>query len=100
MVRRITAACATLAALLFVSLPSAASAATRAPSLHHSDHPTQTFGAATLYGTSSPLPPAAPQARPRSSLTHRDTGTRHAFGRHASRTARLNAPALRPPVPP
>ena len=101
MVRRITAACAALAALLFVSLPSAASAATRAPSRHHSaDNPTQTFGVATLYGTSSPLPPAAPQARPRSSLTHRDTGTRHVFAHHASRTARPNAPALRPPVPP
>jgi hypothetical protein len=101
MVRRITAACAALAALLFVSLPSAASAAARAPSRAHSpDHPTQTFGAATLYGTSSPLPSAAPQAGPRSSLTHRDAGTAHVFAHHASRTARRNAPALQPPVPP
>jgi hypothetical protein len=100
-VRRITAACAALAALLFVSLPSAASAAARAPSRAHStDHPTQTFGAATLYGTSSPLPSAAPQAGPRSSLTHRDAGTAHVFARHTSRTARRNAPSLRPPVPP
>jgi hypothetical protein len=100
-VRRITAACAALAALLFVSLPSAASAAARAPSRAHStDHPTQTFGAATLYGTSSPLPSAAPQAGPRSSLTHRDAGTAHVFAHHTSRTARRNAPSLRPPVPP
>ncbi|HEV2242229.1 MAG TPA: hypothetical protein VGR98_14405, partial [Streptosporangiaceae bacterium] len=101
MVRRITAACAALAALLFVSLPSAASATARAPSRAHStDHPTQTFGVATLYGTSSPVPSAAPLAGPRSSLTHRDTGAAHVFARHASRTARRNAPALQPPSPP
>jgi hypothetical protein len=98
-VRRIIAACAALAALLFVALPSAASAAARAPSRAHStDHPTQTFGAATLYGTSSPLPSAAPQAGPRSSLSHRDTGTAHVFAHHASRTARQAA--LQPPSPP
>jgi hypothetical protein len=101
MVRRITAACAALAALLFVSLPSAASATARAPSRAHSaDHPTQTFGVATLYGTSSPLPSAAPLAGPRSALTHRDTGTAHVLAHHASRTAGRNAPALQPPSPP
>lgn len=100
MVRRITAACAALAALLFMSLPSAASAAGARSRTHSAGHPTQTFGAATLYGTSSPLPSAAPQAGPRSSLTRRDTATGHVFARHASRTAPRNAPALRPPSPP
>lgn len=101
MVRRITAACAALAALLFVSIPSAASAAARAPSRGHStDHPTQTFGVATLYGTSSPVASAAPLAGARSALSHRDTGTAHVFARHASGTGRRNAPALQPPSPP
>src|SRR5262249_15479130 len=89
-------------ALLLVSFPSAASAATAGARsrTHSADQPTQTFGAATLYGTSSPLRAAAPQAGPRSSLTHRGTGTGHAFAHHAPRAARLNAPAPGPPVPP
>ena len=100
MVRRITAAGVALAALLFVSLPSAVSAAAGAPSrAHRADNATQTFGAATLYGTSSPMAAAAAQAGRRSALTHRDTGTARAFVRHASRTAGRNAAALQPPSP-
>jgi len=104
--RRIAAAGVALAALLFASLPSAVSAAaggparTLASSLGHStDNPAQTFGAATFYGTSSPLAAAAAPAGARSALTHRDTRVARVFAHHASRTARRNASVLQPPSP-
>ena len=59
------------------------------------DHPTQTTGSATLYGTSAPLPPGA-AASPHASAA-RDSGVAHML----SRDPRMNrAQALRPPSPP
>src|SRR5438552_9930205 len=60
------------------------------------DHPTQTTGSASLYGTSAPLPPgaaASPHAAPA-----RDSGVAHML----TRDPRMNraAQALRPPSPP
>ena len=60
------------------------------------DHPTQTTGSASLYGTSAPLPPgaaAAPNAAPA-----KDSGVAHML----SRDPRMNraAQALQPPSPP
>jgi hypothetical protein len=60
------------------------------------DHPTQTTGSATLYGTSAPLPPGA-AASPHASAA-KDSGVAHML----SRDPRMNraAQALRPPSPP
>ena len=60
------------------------------------DHPTQTTGSASLYGTSAPVPPstaASPHASPA-----KDSGVAHML----SRDPRMNraAQALRPPSPP
>src|SRR2546430_4754832 len=60
------------------------------------DHPTQTTGSASLYGTSAPLPPgaaASPHAAPA-----KDSGVAHML----SRDPRMNraAQALQPPSPP
>jgi hypothetical protein len=104
--RRIAAAGVALATLLFALLPSSASAAagSRSGALaasrgHSADNPTQTFGAATFYGTSSPLAAAAAPAGARSALTRRDTRVARVFAPRASRTARRNAPVLQPPSP-
>ena len=106
MSRRIAAAGVALATLLFALFPSAASAAagSRSGALAASrgqaaDNPTQTFGAAAFYGTSSPLAAAAAPAGARSALTRRDTRVARVFAPRASRTARRNAPALQPPSP-
>jgi hypothetical protein len=108
MSRRIAAAGVALAALLFVSLPSAVFAATGgaartvAPSHGRAaDDATQTLGAATFYGTSSPLAAAAAPARSRSALTHRDASIARVFTHRASRTFGRNAPkaTLQPPSP-
>src|SRR5260370_21610831 len=78
MSRRIAAAGVALAALLFVSFPSAVFAATGGPARtvapshrRAADDATQTLGAATFYGRSSPLATAAAPARARSPLTPR-----------------------------
>ena len=73
-----------------------ASAAGAAKTAGGVDHPTQTIGSASLYGTSAPLPPstaASPHASPA-----KDSGVAHML----SRDPRMNraAQALRPPSPP
>jgi hypothetical protein len=102
--RRFVAAGAALAALAFVSLPSTASAANGSPAHALSpaprpDHAPQTFGAATLYATSSPVAFAARAAGPLRGPAGRDTGSAPAFAHRASRTARQAAPALLLPRP-
>jgi hypothetical protein len=107
--RRIIAAGATLATLLFAALPAAAvSAASSAQARARSaDNATQTLGSATFYGTSTPLSLAAASAhsaRARArirALGRHDSRVRQVFMHHASRTARSNAAAaaLQPPSP-
>jgi len=59
------------------------------------DHPTQTTGSASLYGTSAPLPQGAAAAAPHA-LSGRDTGVPRTF----ARDPRMNqAAALQPPSP-
>ena len=76
--------------------PAAGASAAAAKTAGGVDHPTQTTGSASLYGTSAPLPPstaASPHASPA-----KDSGVAHML----SRDPRMNraAQALRPPSPP
>ena len=75
--------------------PAAGASAAAAKAAGGVDHPTQTTGSASLYGTSAPLPPgaaASPHAAPA-----KDSGVAHML----SRDPRMNrAAALRPPSPP
>ena len=73
-----------------------ASAAAAAKTAGGVDHPTQTTGSASLYGTSAPLPPSA-AASPHASSA-KDSGVAHML----SRDPRMNraAQALQPPSPP
>ena len=76
--------------------PAAGASAAAAKTAGGVDHPTQTTGSASLYGTSAPLPPgaaASPHAAPA-----KDSGVAHML----SRDPRMNraAQALRPPSPP
>src|SRR5260221_1222952 len=108
MSRRIAAAGVALAALLFVSFPSAVFAATGGPARtvapshrRAADDATQTLGAATFYGRSSPLATAAAPPRSRSALTHPDASIARGVAHPPSRTFGRNAPkgALHPPPP-
>ena len=76
--------------------PAAGASAAAAKTAGGVDHPTQTTGSASRYGTSAPLPPstaASPHASPA-----KDSGVAHML----SRDPRMNraAQALRPPSPP
>ena len=76
--------------------PAAGASAAAAKTAGGVDHPTQTTGSASLYGTSAPLPPstaASPHASPA-----KDSGVAHML----SRDPRMNRAAqpLRPPSPP
>jgi hypothetical protein len=109
--RRIIAAGVTLTTLLLVSIPVAAAAASGAPGAparaRSADSATQTLGSATLYGTSTPLGPAAasassPQARARlRALGRHDSGVRRTFTHRVHGASRRNAAsaALQPPSP-
>ena len=61
------------------------------------DHPTQTIGSASLYGTSAPLPKGLATASPKAPT--RDTGVAHPFT-HNRAASRAAGPALQPPSPP
>src|SRR5690349_9893430 len=80
---------------LVVAFGPAAGASAAAKTAGRLDHPTQTTGSASLYGTSAPLPPgaaASPNAAPA-----KDSGVAHML----SRDPRMNnAAALQPPSPP
>src|SRR6266699_2820287 len=81
---------------LVVAFGPAAGASAAAKAAGGVDHPTQTTGSASLYGTSAPLPPgaaASPHAAPA-----KDSGVAHML----SRDPRMNraAQALQPPSPP
>ena len=76
--------------------PAAGASAAAAKAAGGVDHPTQTTGSASLYGTSAPLPPgaaASPHAAPA-----KDSGVAHML----SRDPRMNraAQVLQPPSPP
>jgi hypothetical protein len=80
---------------MVVAFGPAAGASAAAKTAGGVDHPTQTTGSASLYGTSAPLPPstaASPHASPA-----KDSGVAHML----SRDPRMNraAQALQPPSP-
>jgi len=79
---------------MVVAFGPAAGASAAAKAAGGLDHPTQTTGSASLYGTSAPLPPGAavsPHAAPA-----KDSGVAHML----SRDPRMNrAAALQPPSP-
>jgi hypothetical protein len=81
---------------LVVAFGPAAGASAAAKTAGEVDHPTQTTGSASLYGTSAPVPPstaASPHAAPA-----KDSGVAHML----SRDPRMNRAAqpLQPPSPP
>src|SRR6266581_8861990 len=80
---------------IVVAFGPAAGASAAAKTAGGVDHPTQTTGSASLYGTSAPLPPGA-AASPHASSA-KDSGVAHML----SRDPRMNraAQALQPPSP-
>jgi hypothetical protein len=97
---RSIAIAASLCAGLLVSVGSAATAATAAAaprSFGGVDHPTQTTGTATLYGTSAPLPKGPAAAAPRALPGETKMG--HVFTRTGSRPRPAARVTLQPPSP-
>src|SRR5436309_6535313 len=79
---------------LVVAFGPAAGASAAAKAAGGVDHPTQTTGSASLYGTSAPLPPGA--AASSHAAPAKDSGVAHML----SRDPRMNrAAALQPPSP-
>jgi hypothetical protein len=89
---------ASLCTGLLVSLGSAAAASAAPGSVGGVDHPTQTTGSASFYGTSAPLPKGAATTSPQA-LSRRDTGVMHTFA-HRLAKGRAAKPTLQPPSPP
>src|SRR5216684_1766658 len=94
---RTIAIAVSLCAGLLTWFGSAAGASAAPRSVGGVDHPTQTTGSASLYGTSAPLPKDLATTSPKAPT--RDTGVSHPLlhNRAASRAAGL---ALQPPSPP
>jgi hypothetical protein len=88
---------ASLCTGLLVSLGSTTVASAAPRSVSGVDHPTQTTGSATLYGTSAPLPKGAATASPKAPSS--DTRATRTFTHHAA-VSRAAGKALQPPSPP
>ena len=94
---RSIAMAASLCTGLLVSFASAATASAAPRSVGGVDHPTQTTGSASFYGTSAPLSLGAATTAPQAP-SRGDTGVAHTFAHHPAtgRAARLT---LQPPSP-